>query len=73
MTSEVLRIQLFLRGLWREIVSSEECSLAYDEVAEIQVYEPELSLLVNPRYEISESSSACEDVIRIGGRMTISF
>lgn len=60
-------------GFGETIVSPEECSLVYDEAAE--VFEPDLSVLINLRYDQSENSSSepYDAVIKIGGRMTISF
>ncbi len=59
----------------KTIVSPEECSLAYDEAVEVHGFEPELSVLINLRYDQTENSSSepYDSVIKIGGRMTISF
>lgn len=59
-------------------MSPKHSSLAYDELKEQGLsyeevsFEPELNLLVNTRY-VSNSFSADSDVVRIEGRITVSF
>lgn len=54
-------------------MSPKHCSLAFDEVQEIHRYEdevafePQLKILINPRYK------AAEEVVVIAGEITVSF
>jgi hypothetical protein len=57
-------------------VSPKSCSLALDDIelenqCSDECYEPELKVVVNKR--LSENSSIDDDVIKISGRINVSF
>jgi hypothetical protein len=54
-------------------VSPKNCSLALDEDKEVLSLEPELNLLVKSAMKNSYQDKPLEDVVRVEGRIIISF
>lgn len=56
-------------------VSANPYALAIDEMGDVGLetsFEPELSVIVNPRLEAHDSDPS-NDIVRIRGRITVSF